>query len=370
MLNLSLCTKSLPAGGSRKVYPADRKLIVGICQPLLDISAHVEDDFIKRYGVDIGAATLASERQMPMFEEMRSFPNVEYTPGGATLNSIRIAQWILGSGATDISTGFIGAIGDDTNGDYIENMCASEGVHTCLMRVPNTPSGTVAVCVKNGERGLVASINAANEYGVEHLKKNDALLRSAGIVYSSGFFLNCAGGNVSIFAAKRTKQVGGIFCTNLAACYIPKAYPIQLLTLIKFSDYVFGNHHEAEAYAESVGLDDTSLKKVAKYIAQLPREKSGYRTVVLTQGSNSTILARSDGLYMEVPIIRVPTKSIVDFNAAGDSFVGGFLAALSVGEGPFVCVKTGLLAASYIIQQSGCTFKGDFWEETSKWVHE
>jgi len=366
----SLRKETLPAGGPINVYPDERKLIVGISHCLLDISAHVDDDFIKRHEIIIGTAVLATERQVPMYEEIQKLPNVVYTPGGASLNSIRIAQWILGAGAKERSTSFIGAIGDDSNGEFIENMCIREGLHTCFMKVPDSPSGTCTVCVKGGERALVANLGAANEYGIEHLKKNDALLRSAGIVYSSGFFLNCCGGKVSIFVAERCRQLGAIFCINLAACYIPKAYPVELARLIKLSDFVFGNHHEAKAYGESIGLVDTSVKNVGQYIAQLPREKSRPRTVVLTQGSSCTILARSDGLFMEIPTLRVPRSSIVDLNAAGDSFVGGFLAALSLGENPFVCVKTGLLAASYIIQQSGCSFKGDFWEETSKLVYE
>jgi len=133
---------------------------------------------------------------------------------------------------------------------------------------------------------------------------------------------------------------------------------------------VFGNDREAEAYGESNGLEDISTRNVARYILRLPREKPGPRTVVLTHGASCTVLARSDGLFMEIPTIRVPKENIVDLNAAGDSFVGGYLAGLALGQNPFTCVRTGLLAACYIIKQPGCTFSGDFWEETSKLVFE
>jgi len=360
--------KILSGGG----VEAESKLILGVCHCLLDISAHVDDEFIKKYEVPVGSAVLATESQIPMYEEMQCLSNVEYIPGGATLNSIRIAQWILGAravpGVKDRLTGFIGAIGQDIYGEYIENICNGEGVSTCFMRIPNMSSGVCAVCVKNGERALVASLGAANELKVEHLIKNEELLNRAGIIYTSGFFLNCCRGRVCILAAERAKQTGASFCINLAACYIPKEFPDELAKLLTLSDYVFGNDKEAESYGESVGLDDTSCKNVARYIANLPREKKSPRTVILTQGSNCTILARSDGLFMEIPIIRIPRERIVDLNAAGDSFVGGFLASLAVGENTLACVRTGLLAASYIIQQSGCTFSGDFWEKTAQLV--
>jgi len=366
-----LPTKEMfPSGGVRLIYPAGNKFILGICHCLLDISAHVDDDFIKTYEVQIGSGILATNRQLPMYEEMLRLPSVQYIPGGATLNSIRIAQWILRARATEPCTGFMGAVGEDTYGDYIENICRMEGVSTCFMRIPGVPSGTCAVCIKNGERGLVASLSAANMFVLEHIRENETLLNSASIVYSSGFFLNCCQGKVSIFVAERTKLNGGIFCINLAAGYIPKKYPKELARLITLSDYVFGNDREAEAYGESIGLEDISSRNVARYIAKLPREKSGPRTVVITQGASCTVLARSDGLFMEIPSIRVPREHIVDLNAAGDSFVGGYLAGLALGQNPFACVRTGLLAACYIIQQSGCTFSGDFWEETSKLVFE
>jgi len=366
----SSAKENLPAGGVREMHTTGNKFILGISHCLLDISANVDDDFIKRYEVNIGSALLATNRQLLMYEEMYRLPGVQYIPGGASLNSIRIAQWILRAGATKSCTGFMGAIGEDNNGDYIENMCRKEGVSTCLMRIPSIPSGTCAVCIKNGERALVASLSAANMYVLEHIRENETLLNSASIVYSSGFFINCCQGKVSLFVAERTKLNGAIFCINLAACYIPKKYPKELARLITLSDYVFGNDREAEAYGESIGLEDTSTRNVARYIAKLPREKSRPRTVVLTQGANSTILTRSDGLFMEIPTIRVPKEHIVDLNGAGDSFVGGYLAGLALGQNPFTCVRTGLLAACYIIQQPGCTFSGDFLKETSKLVFE
>jgi len=167
----SSAKENFPAGGVREKYTAGSKFILGISHCLLDISAHVDDDFIKKYEVNIGSALLATNHQLLMYEEMLRLPSVQYIPGGASLNSIRIAQWILRAGATEPCTGFMGAIGEDTNGDYIENICSKEGVSTCLMRIPSIPSGTCAVCIKNGERALVASLSAANMYVLEHKGK-------------------------------------------------------------------------------------------------------------------------------------------------------------------------------------------------------
>lgn len=201
------------------------------------------------------------------------------------------------------------------------------------MTVPTARTGVCGVCLKGEERGLIARLEAANEYKLEHLKANETFFDSAGIIYTTGFFLGCDDGQVAIYAAERAKQTGALFCMNLAACYVPHKYPDKLARLISLSDYVFGNEKEAAAYGESIGLKNTSASNIAFHMVHLPCEKA-MRTVVITQGTKCTILAKSDGSFFRVPIVPVPKEQIVDVNAAGDSFVGGFLAALSIGENP------------------------------------
>ena len=53
--------------------------------------------------------------------------------------------------------------------------------------------------------------------------------------------------------------------------------------------------------------------------------KNRSRLVVFTQGPNSTIVCQ-DGKVKEYPVDKLSADQIVDTNAAGDAFVGGFLA--------------------------------------------
>merc|ERR1711865_940864 len=59
--------------------------------------------------------------------------------------------------------------------------------------------------------------------------------------------------------------------------------------------------------------------------------KSCKRKVVITQGCEPTVVAEN-GIVTLHPINKVDSAKIVDTNGAGDSFVGGFLAALSKGK--------------------------------------
>ena len=68
------------------------KKLCGVGNPLLDIQATVASGYLERYGLESNNQILAEEKHVPMYKELVSWFPVEYLPGGATLNTIRIAQ--------------------------------------------------------------------------------------------------------------------------------------------------------------------------------------------------------------------------------------------------------------------------------------
>ncbi|KAA0203189.1 hypothetical protein HAZT_HAZT003811 [Hyalella azteca] len=79
------------------------------------------------------------------------------------------------------------------------------------------------------------------------------------------------------------------------------------------------------------------------------------KVVVMTQGSLPLMYVASDGIVREKHVAPLSVNSIVDTTGAGDSFVGGFLACLSVGRCLEDCIEGGMWAARQILQQKGCT---------------
>merc|ERR1719203_1218395 len=69
--------------------------LLGMGNPLLDISADVDQKIMDKYGLQAGNAILAEEKHQPLFGEMVKMPNVQYIAGGATQNTIRVAQWMM-----------------------------------------------------------------------------------------------------------------------------------------------------------------------------------------------------------------------------------------------------------------------------------
>lgn len=336
--------------------PSAKCRFLGMGNPLLDISAPVSDDFIKQYDIKMASACLAEDKHKPMYGEMSAMPEVVYTAGGATMNTVRVVQWASGKPAGH--TAYIGCIGKDDFGRKLQECVQGAGVSPCFSVDAETPTGTCAVCLKDKERALVANLEAANKYPVEHFdKEGEQYAMQSQVIYSSGFFLTvCPAAMVK--AAEIAQKAGGIYSINLAAEFIVQVFKDPLAKLMPMCDFVFGNETEAKAYAGANGLKDDSPAGVAKHIATLPFTKPGHRVCVITSGSEKTVLARGDGLYLEVPVVKLSKDAIVDVNSAGDAFVGGFFVALMDGKDFISCVEMGHKCSRYIIQQSGCVLQG------------
>jgi len=109
---------------------------------------------------------------------------------------------------------------------------------------------------------------------------------------------------------------------------------------------------------EKQGYEDKSVKNVALEIAKMEKKSDlRCRTVIITQGADPTIVVR-DGKVTEYPVDKLAASDIVDVNGAGDSFVGGFAAALIKGKDEKECVEAGHYAASIILKVSGCELSG------------
>merc|ERR1719310_150531 len=282
-------------------------------------------------------------------------PNVQYIAGGATQNTIRVAQWMLQQPG---ATAYMGCIGKDENGEKLQKACSTDGVNALYMVDSKTPTGTCATLITGIERSLCTNLSAANNYKVDHCKEpaNWQVVEKAKIVYSAGFFATVSPDAISAVSAQKAKD-GGLYCMNLSAPFLMQVPPFKkvFVDTMPYVDFLFGNETEALTWAETEGWESTDLEFIATRLSLIPSLKTRKRTVVITQGSLPTIVA-VNGQVTEYPILVLPKEKLVDTNGAGDSYVGGFLAALSKGLPMDKCCAAGAYAASIIVQHSGCTY--------------
>merc|ERR1712055_142717 len=323
----------------------------GMGNPLLDISATVKPELLAKHSLKSNDAILTEDEAI--FNDLTKDYPVDYIAGGATQNSIRVAQWVLGQ---KYATSYFGCVGKDNYGETLEAKAKEAGVNVQYQISTEFPTGRCAVLITGQDRSLVTKLDAANHFTVDHLEDGDnwKLVSSAKCVYSAGFFLTVSVESM-LKVAKYCSRNNRTYCLNLSAPFLCQFFKEQMFSVLPFTDIVFGNETEAATYAEVNNLGITDVGEIARKIAMLPKENgSTSRLVIITQGADP-VVAVQHGNIIKFPVETLAKEDIVDTNGAGDAFVGGFLAQHVLGKSLETSVKCGIWAARHCIQRSGCT---------------
>nr|XP_008516067.1 PREDICTED: adenosine kinase isoform X1 [Equus przewalskii] len=159
-------------------------ILFGMGNPLLDISAVVDKDFLDKYSLKANDQILAEDKHKELFDELVKKFKVEYHAGGSTQNSIKVAQWMIQQ--PHKAATFFGCIGIDKFGEILKKKTAEVHVDAHYYEQNEQPTGTCAVCITDDNRSLVANLAAANCYKKEkHLdmEKNWMLVEKARVYY-------------------------------------------------------------------------------------------------------------------------------------------------------------------------------------------
>jgi adenosine kinase len=329
--------------------------VIGFGHPLLDITSCVESSLLDKYKVELGSCNLAADEQLPLFEELSQRRDVEFVPGGASMNSIRVARWLM---TTDACT-FVGSLGDDEFGCILERALSRAGVKSHFMHHEEKPTGTCACLIVERERSLLANLGAALEFNMEHLMSASvqAAIADAHLFYLEGFFMNTQGAPTNAtFLGEHCVNNNKLLLFNLSAPYLSYIFKERLAGILPYTDFLLGNHEDFSAYAESVGWDSSNINDVLDRLVGQPKKNAERsRIVIMTNGADATRLAQHGKPVQEFPIVKVAEEDIVDTNGAGDAFVGGLLSQLALGKPLEDCIRIGHIAASVVIRQNGCS---------------
>ncbi|XP_053548124.1 adenosine kinase isoform X2 [Bombina bombina] len=354
-------------------------LLFGMGNPLLDICAVVDKDFLDKYGLKANNQILAEEKHKELFDELVKRFSVEYHAGGSTQNSVKVAQWMIQK-PYKVAT-FFGCIGKDKFGEILKKKAEEAHVDARYYEQNEQPTGTCAACITGensllgnvlddaaadpcNSRSLIANLAAANCYDkTKHLdlKENWQLVEKAKVYYIAGFFLTVSPESI-LKVSTQSSEHNKIFSLNLSAPFISQFYKEPLMKVMPYVDILFGNETEAATFAREQGFETEDIKEIARKAQALPKENSKRpRIVVFTQGQDDTIMATEDKV-VSFPVIEIDQSKIVDTNGAGDAFVGGFLSQLVSDKPLEECIRAGHYSANVVIRRSGCTFpeKPDF----------
>lgn len=331
--------------------------IVGFCNPLLDMTIVGDQNLLDKYDLKNNNAILAEEKHMPLYEELMKNEQIVCTAGGSGQNSLRVVQWVLKKPNVAV---FFGAVGRDKYSEILKLKANEDGLNVKYQYSSEKPTGTCAVIVTNNgkDRSLCANLSAAQTFTEDHLEvpENKAIIENAQFFLVTGFFLQVNAKAVQKLA-KISHEKNCTFLFNMSAPFIYQFYMDSVMTIFRYINIIVGNDEEAKAFSDGHKWNLNNIEEIACKISTFEVESDRHRLVIITQGEKPVIVAKN-GVVTHYPVPKILASNIVDTNGAGDAFIGGFISRYVCGYSTEECIKSGINAGSYIVQQSGMS-RGD-----------
>jgi len=168
-------------------------LLVGLGNPTVDATVEVTQEYLMALGLEAGTdvAGASMEFKSKLVRKVLDEPGHELTPGGAALNTMRVAKWAAGSA---IRSAFLGAVGKDEYATVLTKAMNDVGVEPLLLEVEGE---TTAVCAslvdtESRDRTLAVVRGAAgciSEKVLERVDVDDAI-KNASIIYVTSFVIS------------------------------------------------------------------------------------------------------------------------------------------------------------------------------------
>ncbi|WP_034294062.1 ribokinase [Herbaspirillum sp. RV1423] len=274
--------------------------------------------------------------RMPLPGETITGDQFRTIPGGKGANQA-VACARLSADA--IKVAMIACLGDDAFGEQLRAALRQDGVDDSrIATIAGTASGIASILVDdNGQNSIVLASGANAELSPAHIDAARELIEQARIVVLQ---LESPLATV-IHAIRLAHALGKTVVLNPAPA---QALPMELLAQI---DYLVPNEIEAAMLAGMPAVGTDSDERIEAVVATLRARGSG--NVLVTLGEKGVYAALAGGaMHFDAQ----PVKA-VDTTAAGDTFIGGFVAALAEGRSEAEAIAFGQRAAALSVTRVG-----------------
>lgn len=230
----------------------------------------------------------------------------------------------------------IGCVGSDDYGVQLRDALLAEQIDCQAVSSVEDSSGVALIVVDDNSQNAIVIVAGANGALTEAVvDRFDAVLQAADVIICQLEIPDASVGH----ALKRGRELGKTVILNPAPASRP--LPADWYASI---DYLIPNESEASALS---GLPVDSLASAEIAASQLIAMGAG--KVIITLGAEGSLFA--DGQRFEH--FPAPKVKAVDTTAAGDTFVGGFAAALADGQTEAEAIRYGQIAAALSVTRAG-----------------
>lgn len=262
-----------------------------------------------------------------------TFVPIRVAAGGSGANA---AAWLVHSG---VETHFVGRVGDDVFGRFLEGEMERAGVRSYPARDPSLATGKVFVLVDGtGERTMITDRGASEALGPDDLPDR---LFSGGHLHLSGYTFSGGSRREAARKALRLAREAGM-TVSVDPSSVPlleSVGPDGFLEWTRGADLLFPNLSEGEALTGKRD-PDRILETLTPY----------YPAVVLKLGPGGAAYAEAGGDPIREPAASV---TVEDTTGAGDAFSAGFLAAWLAGAPPAQALRGGSALAGRAVARVG-----------------
>lgn len=226
------------------------------------------------------------------------------------------------------ATSHAGRVGRDAR--WLIGKLQQEGVDTTHLHETETPTGHAMIQVEPSGENAIVLFGGANQTATA----DD--LAPAFAAFSSGDYFLLQNETSAVAAALRHAHERKLRIVFNPAPMTPavRDYPLNLVDLFVL------NETEAEGLTGETDPDSIQRKMLTQY---------PHAATVLTLGAQGAIYFDADTLHHEA----APKVTAVDTTAAGDTFIGFFLAELMQSNDPAKALQQGCRAAALCVTKTG-----------------
>lgn len=316
--------------------------LLGISNAIVDVLAHVDENFLKLIGAPLGSMTLIDEARAHEIYDMMG-PATEMS-GGSVANTIA-GFAILGGSAS-----YIGRVQNDQLGEIFVHDMRSLGVDVRTLPVADgAPTARSHILIDpDGQRTMQTYLGACTELGVSDV--TEETVGTPKVILLEGYVWDIPEGPALAAEAIRiAKQNGAAVALSLSDSYCVERHRDAFAKVVRDDvDMVFADDDEVMA-----------LYEVDKFEDVLSAIDGSDKLFVMTRSEKGSVIVEGDTkIVQEAKSI----EQMVDTTGAGDAYAAAFLYGWANGKPLDECARLGTHVATSVIQQVGARIDTDVLE--------
>jgi sugar/nucleoside kinase (ribokinase family) len=307
--------------------------LLGISNAIVDILAHVDDDFLDRIGAPRGSMTLIDEQRAHEVYAMMG-PATEMS-GGSVANTVAGFAILGGSAA------YVGRVKNDQLGAIFVHDMRSLGVDVRTAPAVNgAPTARSYVLIDpDGQRTMQTYLGASTELSVGDV--TEETVGSPRVVLLEGYVWDIPEGPALAAEAIRiAKRNGSAVALSLSDSECVKRHLAAFRRAVRDEvDVVLADDDEVMALYGVDRFDDV--------LSAVDGSDSLY---VMTRSEKGSVIVQGERRILQEAF---PVPRLVDTTGAGDAYAAAFLYGWVSGEPLAECARLGTYVATSVIQHVG-----------------